>query len=91
MKKAEYSEISVDDHVDFENFPHIDYDGRRFVKELEFQIFDNPNWTNAERQFWNYMRNRFLSCTFSYEQAIAEAYMAGAEYGNTLSGLDESA
>lgn len=88
---SEKSHVPHDQRVNFDDFPHIDYDGKRFVLEIEFQLFDNPAWTEAERQWWAYIRGRFLSCTESYEMLIQQAFNKGAEYGNAAAGLEDIA
>jgi len=81
--------LPVEEHADPSDFPQLDFDGKMFLKEIEYQIFDNPNWSNFERQWWNMLRNKFLGCVMSYEDATKEAYMRGVEFGQQS--WDESA
>ncbi len=73
---------SIDEKVNFEDYPHIDHAGRQFIKEAEFQIFENDTWNDAERAWWNALRLEVLQMILSYEDAIHAAFRRGVEYGN---------
>lgn len=81
MKQAKYP--SINEETDFSYFPHIDFAGRQFVRELEWQLFKNEAWTDTERAWLNYMRCSLLQMAVSYEDAINEAYMRGIEVSHT--------
>lgn len=69
----------LDEKTDLNNYPHIDTAGRQFVKEVEFQMFSNPQWRNSERLWWGALRNEFLATIIGYEEAIHAAYMKGVQ------------
>lgn len=81
-----------DEKTDLNDFPNLDAAGKQFIKEMEYQLFENPMWRNSERQWWGALRNEFLATVISYEDAVSEAYLRGVEYGrDMIFGKDESA
>jgi hypothetical protein len=67
-------------------------EGKRMLKEVEYQIFENPSWSVAEREWFNTLRNNFLGCVESYEMEAQEAYLRGVEYADSMmNGFDQSA
>jgi hypothetical protein len=73
---------SIDERADIGNYPRMGIGGKRFLKEIEFQLFDNPSWTDRERVWWNAVRIGFLECVQDYEMEADSAYMKGIEYAN---------
>jgi hypothetical protein len=74
--------LSSDQRADVSDYPKLDFDGKRMLKEMEYQIFDNPSWTAAEREWFNTLRNNFLGCVQNYEMEAQLAYARGVEYAN---------
>lgn len=84
--------LPSDERADPDNFPKLGFDGKRMLKEVEYQIFENPSWSVAEREWFNTLRNNFLGCVENYEMEAQEAYLRGVEYTNEMmNGFDQSA
>lgn len=81
---------SFSERADLNDYPHIDMAGRQFVKEIEYQMFDNPQWRESERAWWGAMRNAFLATVLSYEDAVKEAYLRGVAATHTTIFGDEN-
>lgn len=79
-----------DEKTDFSQFPHLDMAGKQFVKELEWQMYENTSWSESERAWFGALRNEFLATVIGYEDAVNEAYLKGVEYGQQMIfGMDE--
>lgn len=65
--------------VDISQYPNLDSAGKQLIKELEWQMYKNPNWTMSERAGFGSLRTLFLANQISVEDAIAEAYMKGVQ------------
>jgi hypothetical protein len=60
-----------------DEFPHVDFDGSRVLKELDYQADVNPAWSPAEKAWFGALRDLVKSSYCSYEDAIKQAEMQG--------------
>lgn len=84
--------IPSDKKADPADFPRLGFDGKMILRELEFQVMENSSLSVSEREWFNVLRNKFLSCVEGYEADVDTAYMRGVVYANEMVyGRDESA
>ena len=60
-----------------DDYPNLEWDGNRALKELDYQINENPNWSVGERAWFSFLRGAIASSYCSYEDAIKQAEMKG--------------
>jgi hypothetical protein len=73
---------SIEEYTNVDDYPFLDAAGIQLVKELDWQIMENPNWSHKERVWLGTMRNLFLSSAISMQDAIKESYLRGVEFSH---------